>query len=140
MGFKILIGTLVLLVTILLSTTAVLGQKMHQRRMRGWVRYHKSDVDTHKSLAFIAPVLLVVVLTLLEFKIRMSFNPYTINIPLFVIHLIIDALMLGSFVAIWIRFSGIRSPQWHKYLAYAFLGLYTMSCATGLVLLYQMQA
>jgi hypothetical protein len=96
------------------------------------------NLSLHKKRVWYVALTSVTAVLLIEFQVRLSPTPYDSGLLLLVIHFAAVALLVLVFAAIVLRFTGVRTPQLHRVLVYAFFGFYAIVSGTGAYLLYNL--
>jgi hypothetical protein len=101
-------------------------------------QYDSILLRLHRGLVASMGCFTLILVLLIEAQVRLSPNPYVMNLPLFAFHLFIDAVMVTIAFVMVLRFTGVFDRRLHSALGYSFFGLLAISAATGFVLLYQL--
>lgn len=126
--YKILTAVLVAVIVWHMVGLQMLGRRLAKERDTYTLERHRSKV------ACIGCITLIVV-ALIEVQIRMSPIPYASGPFLLWFHLVVIAMMLFTGAILVLRLTGLRSPFWHRRLAYSFFVLYALTAVTGAVML-----
>jgi hypothetical protein len=95
-------------------------------------------VDGHKARIRCMVGTFVVMIALIEAQVQLSPAPRDVSTALLVFHLAVIALLVSTFLAIVLRYTGLYRPALHRRLAYAFFSLYGLAGISGFTLLYQL--
>lgn len=100
--------------------------------------FSPEKLAVHRSKVATLGCLTLVAVALVELQIRISPDPYSSHWLLQAFHFLIVTMLVIVFSVMVLRFTGLRSPLVHKYLARAFYWLWAMTIGTGTVMLYQL--
>jgi hypothetical protein len=95
-------------------------------------------VDGHKSRVTCMVCTFAIMVALIEAQVQLSPAPREVGMVLLVFHFAVITLLVGTFLAIVLRYTGLYRPVLHRRLAYTFFGLYGLAAVSGFVLLYQL--
>lgn len=98
----------------------------------------EASVSHHQSMVGGVVCCTLAAVVLIEIQVRLSPEPYASGALLMSFHLVVVAMLVVTFLAIVLRFTGLRDPWWHRRLAYLFFTLYVTAFATGAVMLYNL--
>ena len=126
-----LVGLLILSILYLLWAC---GKNLAQSR--GFSVTYAELLEAKKRVLLLFCIFNLVAIGLIRLLVRMSPNPYATAPALQLFHYSLDALVTVLFLAILLRFSGVRRPDVHRYWAYAFIAVYLGVVVTGSTLLY----